>query len=122
MDQQIASGKQVGEQGANKPRGRWAKGESGNPHGNTAKKRAEELFVAMVGDFPKPSGVERTMLLQAARMLVRAERTKDGDVAVRAAALAHRLLTSLRSARHRQDAPREPLRERIMAAEAEHAE
>jgi hypothetical protein len=124
-----------------KPRGhyRWPKGVSGNPLGRgSPAQRVGELITIMRADFRgKLSGIETSLLEQAARLLVRAERTVDHDVAVRAAGAASRLLMLIqrKRRRHRRGPPsvREqrlmeaevdlpPLRERIAAAEAEQVE
>jgi hypothetical protein len=72
---------------------------SGNPAGHAViGKRVSELFDAMAADFQEPlGGIERSLLLQAAKLLVRSERAKDGDIAVRCANAARRILAGLRS-------------------------
>jgi hypothetical protein len=124
-----------------KPRGhyRWPKGVSGNPLGRgSPAQRVGELITIMRADFRgKLSGIETSLLEQAARLLVRAERTVDHDVAVRAAGAASRLLMLIQRKRKRNRnrrgrPPREderimsadppPLHERIAASEAEQVE
>jgi hypothetical protein len=99
-------------------KGQWAPGQSGNPLGLAVvrlrhEQRLAELFDALVADFPSPSQAEAAMLQQAARLLLRSERAsirvryRDGDVAVRAAGAAKRILTSLHY-RRRETAPPSP--------------
>jgi hypothetical protein len=115
MDQQATTGQQqVGQR--NKPRGRpFPPGVSGNPLGPHAvvKERVEALVGQWVADFPELTAIERSLLQQAAQLLVRAERIKDHDVAVRASNSAARLLASLRKKRSKPGRP--PLRERLAA-------
>jgi hypothetical protein len=102
-----------------KPRrpGQFAPGVSGNPLGRSVTKvrterRLAELFEAVAADFPAPSPCEVALLQQAARLLLRAERStkvryRDGDVAVRCANGARRILASLQH-RRRETAPPSP--------------
>lgn len=81
----------------------WPPGTSGNPSGSKLNKRVAALFDAMAADFEGTlSAIDRTMLLQACRLLIRSERTPDADLAVRLSNAAARLLASLRSAKRRE--------------------
>lgn len=86
-------------------RGRqWPKGTSGNPlGGSVVSKRIIELFESMRADFNDLTAIETELLLQAARLMWRAERVKDGDTAVRLTNSASRLLTNLRNGRRQRE-------------------
>jgi hypothetical protein len=86
-------------------RGRqWPKGTSGNPLGGAVvAKRITELFESMRADFHDLTAVETELLLQAARLMWRAERVRDGDTAVRLTNSASRLLTNLRNGRRQRE-------------------
>jgi len=91
-----------------KPRGRqWPPGVSGNPLGATAYRRsAAELFAEMVGDFggvDALSATDRVLLAHGCRLLVRAGRVRDHDIALRMSGEARRVLAGLRK---RQPAPK----------------
>jgi hypothetical protein len=101
-----------------KPRGKpFLPGQSGNPAGaRSQQQRIAAKFADLARDFPEPrTGIEDSELRSAARLLVRAERTTNGDIAVRSAALAHRILASLRSMRRERSESRVPLREQLAA-------
>jgi hypothetical protein len=87
-------------------KGQWLPGQSGNPNGLAVVKirkqqRLRELFDALVADFPDATAAEIALLQQAAALLYRSERQSirirywDGDVAIRCASGAKRLLMSL---------------------------
>jgi len=92
-----------------KLRGRpWVPGQSGNPSGSRVSKRAVALFSAMAADFGGEamlSAVDRTLLEQAACLLVRSERVKDPDSAVRLSNASARLLASLQKRLERKSEP-----------------
>lgn len=122
MTQQSAAAEQQGKSGRQgkqrlKPRGRpWLPGVSGNPSGNVitkASKRAAELFDTLLADFGGDlTAVDRAMLEQACRLMVRSERVKDPDSAVRLSNASARLLMNLRKMRgKREPTPHVPLRE-----------
>ena len=96
--------------------GQYHPGQSGNPLGPHAvvKERVDELVAAMAADLGELTGIDSVVLRQAARLLVRAERTKNPDIAVRASNAASRMLATLQRKRHKRGRP--PLRE---LAEAE---
>ena len=104
------------------PGRRFQPGQSGNPAGARSRQdRVAAKFAVLARDFPEPrTGVEDSLLGQAARLLDRAERAVDGDIAVRCANAAARILASLRNGRraHRRDQVAVPLREQL-AREAE---
>jgi hypothetical protein len=81
-------------------------------------KRVAVLSEAMAADFggvAMLSAVDHAMLEQACRLMVRAERTKDADAAVRLSSEARRGLAALR--RHRETVPRdEPTLAEVLAA------
>jgi hypothetical protein len=112
--------KQPGVTGAEHLRGyRWVKGQSGNPLGRrTNKQRIAERDV-LADEFAAPTPVERLLLEQAARLLVRAENAMDADIAVRAFGAVRRLLANLRARRDVDAPPRaaplpwSPIRERV---------
>ena len=108
--------------GARGPGRRFQPGQSGNPAGARSRQdRVAAKFAVLARDFPEPrTGVEDSLLGQAARLLDRAERAVDGDIAVRCANAAARILASLRNGRraHRRDQVAVPLREQL-AREAE---
>jgi hypothetical protein len=104
------------------PRGRpFPKGVSGNPSGKTLGKRYLALFADLARDLGGEdalSAIDRALLSQAVGLMVRAERVKDTDDAVRLANASARLLTGLRK-KQRQPAF-VPLRERwALEVEAE---
>lgn len=82
------------------PRGRpFSKGTSGNPSGRTLGKRYLALFADLARDLGGEdalTGIERALLGQAVGLMVRAERVKDTDDAVRLANASARLLGNLR--------------------------
>lgn len=93
-------------------KGRFKKGQSGNPLGarlNPVAERARELFETMAGDFAALSAVDRTLLWQACLLLARSERirrARDADAAIRMSGEARRLLASLQKrAKLRDNAP-----------------
>ena len=112
MDQPHAAIEQTVEQRPGHGGRPWPKGVSGNPSGNTMGKRAAELFAAMATDFPELSGIERSLLQQAAKLMARSERAKEATDAVRCANAAARLLASLKKSK-RDHKP--SYRERLLA-------
>jgi hypothetical protein len=103
--------------------GQYQPGQSGNPLGPHAvvKERVDELVAAMAADLGELTGIDSVVLRQAARLLVRAERTKNPDIAVRASNAASRMLATLQKKRRKPDRL-SLLRDRVLAAEAERAE
>jgi hypothetical protein len=119
-DQPTAATEQQADQ--RKQRGRpFAPGVSGDPTGGRATKalihqRVTALVEEWTADFEGGvTSIERSLLQQAARLLIRAERTHDADVAVRASSVAQRMLGSVRTKR-RSKRGRPPLHERVAAA------
>ena len=105
-------------------RGRpWKPGQTGNPLGGAViAKRITELFDSMRTDFADLSAVEVALLWQAARLMWRSERCKDGNTAVRLTNSASRLLTNLRNTK-RPEPVHIPLRVQLqLEADAEAAE
>jgi hypothetical protein len=106
-----------------KPGGRpFQPGVSGNPSGvakHPASARIAELIDQWTADFDgRLTAIERSLLQQAARLLVKAERTKNPDIAVRASSAASRMLASVRI-KKRDRRGRPPIRERVMEAAGE---
>ena len=96
MEQHAAATPQGDEQHS-KLRGRpWPKGVSGNPSGSRTSKRAVLLADEMAADLGELNAIERTMLAQACKLLIRSERVKDLSVATRMSSEARRLLELLR--------------------------
>lgn len=97
-----SAGTQDGEQPRRQAGGRpWPKGVSGNPSGNKTNKRAASLFEEMVADLGGAaalSAIDRAMLEQAAHLLVRGQRAKDADIAIRLSNAAARLLARFKHA------------------------
>jgi len=98
-----------------RPKGRrgWQPGQSGNPEGARPRKlRIAELFADMAEDFgglDAMSAVDRALLSQACKLMVRAGGARDHDLAVRLSGEGRRLLSGLRK---RAPAPKaETLRE-----------
>jgi hypothetical protein len=86
-----------------KARGRpWPPGTSGNPLGATAYRRsAAELFAEVVTDFGGVDGLsatDRVLLAHGCRLLVRASRVRDHDIALRMSGEARRVLAALKRA------------------------
>jgi len=103
-----------------KPRGRpWPKGVSGNPSGSKVSKRVTNLFEALANEFGGAdlSATDRALLMQACRLLVRSERVKEAEIAVKCANAARRILAGLRrgTADDLAKAPWSPLRSQIAA-------
>jgi hypothetical protein len=115
VTQQTAAIEHEGTQLRKRPRGNpWPKGTSGNPSGSTVSKRVVALFEAMAADLGGEgalSAIDRAMLLQSCRLLIRSERTKDAEDAVRLSNAAARLLSTLRNTKRQR--PAIPLRERL---------
>jgi hypothetical protein len=87
------------EQRKRKPGGRpWPKGMSGNPSGSKVSKRVTTLFEALADEFGGAdlSAADRALLMQACRLLVRSERVKEAEDAVKCANAARRILAGLR--------------------------
>jgi hypothetical protein len=108
-----------------KPRGTpFPPGVSGDPTGGRlTKERINARVAALIDQWSADfdgclTAIERSLLEQAARLLVRAERIKDHDVAVRATNAAQRLLSSLQT-KKRGRRGRPPIRERMMEAAGE---
>jgi hypothetical protein len=92
------------------PRGKpWPKGVSGNPLGRqVTSKRVTELFTAIAADLGGEgaiSAIDRAMLMQACRLLVRSECTRDADLALRLSNASARLLATLRKYQRKPEAP-----------------
>lgn len=108
-----------------KVRGRpWTKGVSGNPSGSRVNKRAVVLAEQMAADFGGTSSlgaIDRAMIEQAAKLLIRTERVKDADTALRMSGEARRLLSSLRRRAPASVAPTESFAEIAARAQAEAA-
>jgi hypothetical protein len=102
-------------------KGQFVPGVSGNPAGRrTQKQRIDARFAILASEFKDPTGTEVLMLRHAARLLIKAEATKDGDVSVRAVNSVRRLLNGLRQQRREgaPPAPRwSPLLSRLAAGE-----
>lgn len=102
----------------------WQPGQSGNPTGIRISKHAIALFNEIAGELGGEaalSAIDRTLLLQAARLLVRSARLKDHDAAIRMSSEARRTLEGLRRRATRASAPAaEPFTE--IAAKAQAAE
>jgi hypothetical protein len=76
------------EQRKRKPGGRpWPKGVSGNPSGSKVSKRVTVLFEALADELGGAdlSATDRALLMQACRLLVRSERVKEAEDAVKCA-------------------------------------
>jgi hypothetical protein len=101
MEQPPAPSAQNQEQHRRRAGGRpWPKGVSGNPSGLRVSKRATALFESMAADFGGAdalSAIDRAMLWQACRLMVRGDRTQDADIAIRLSNASARLLTSVRN-------------------------
>jgi hypothetical protein len=76
----------------------WPKGVSGNPSGSKVSKRVTTLFEALADEFGGAdlSATDRALLIQACRLLVRSERVKDTDQAVKCVNAARRIMDGLR--------------------------
>jgi hypothetical protein len=73
----------------------WPKGVSGNPSGIRVSHHALNLYreiAAELGGEAALSVIDRTLLLQATRLLVRSARLKDHDAAIRMSSEARRTL------------------------------
>jgi hypothetical protein len=98
----------------------WPPGTSGNLNGRgSMNKRAAALFEVLSADFcgadTTLSAIDRALLEQACRLLVRAERECDADAAVRLTSEARRGLMALR--RHGASVPREePMASEVLRA------
>lgn len=80
-----------------KLRGRpWVPGQSGNPSGSRVSSRAIALYSEMAADFGELSAGNRALLMQAAKLFIRSEREKDGDIALRMSGEARRHLESVK--------------------------
>ena len=92
---QIVQPRAHAEQRKRKPGGRpWPKGVSGNPSGSKVSKRVTTLFEALANEYGGAdiSATGRALLMQACRLLVRSEREKEAEVAVKLANAARRIL------------------------------
>jgi hypothetical protein len=99
-----------------KPGGRpWPKGVSGNPSGSKVSKRVTALFENLADDFGGAdlSATDRALLMQACRLLVRSERVKEADEAVKCANAARRILAGMRSRHEVTGVPWSPLRDSL---------
>jgi hypothetical protein len=106
-------------------RGRFKPGVSGNPGGGTKSKRFLALRADIVNDLGGEdalTGIDRVVVEQAVALLIRSEKAKDGNDAVRASNAASRLLASLRSTKRRRGPAAIPLREQLAMEAAEAAE
>jgi hypothetical protein len=99
----------------------WPPGTSGNPRGRRSNlnKRAAALFGVLSADLCGADttlpAIDRALLEQACRLLVRAERECDADAAVRLSSEARRGLMALR--RHGASVPREePMASEVLRA------
>lgn len=107
-------------QGERRHAGLFKTGQSGNPSGSIKSKRYLALRADIVGDLGGEdalSGFERVIVDQVVCLVIRSQRVKNADDAVRCANSASRLLATLRSKRDQRE-PATSLRERL-AAEAE---
>lgn len=110
-----------------KPRPQWwPKGTSGNPTGIRISQRAMELFSEIaveLGGVDTLSIIDRTLLSQACRLLVRSQRVKEADAAIRMSSEARRTLEGLRRrcAPAVRSAPAEPFGEIAATAQQEEA-
>jgi hypothetical protein len=126
MQQQVAVTKQSDTQRP-RVRGRpWAPGQSGNPSGSRVNTRASVLFdeiAAELGGAEALSAIDRTLLLQAARLLMRSQRIKEPDAAIRMSSEARRTLEGLRRrcVPAVRSAPAEPFGAIAVSAQAEAA-
>ena len=100
-------------------------GVSGNPSGGTRSKRFLALrgdIVADLGGEDMLTGIDRVIVEQAVALLIRSEKAKDGNDAVRASNAASRLLATLTAKRKAREPAHVPLREQLQreleAAEA----
>jgi hypothetical protein len=104
------------------PRGRpFPKGVSGNPSGRTVGKRYLTLFADLsrdLGGEAALSAIDRALLSQAVGLMVRAERVKETDDAVRLANASARLLATLRNTKRQRQATSGPTLRELLAAEA----
>jgi hypothetical protein len=99
----------------------WPKGTSGNPSGSRVNTRAKVLFDELATDFGGVNGlsaVDRTLLLQACRLMARAARAKDADVVVRLTSEARRILASLQKRAAPQSSRGPSLAQYLAAREA----
>ena len=80
-------------------------GQTGNAGGKRRNgKRYQELFDAMLADLGGDLGAtERVLLGQVCDLMVRSERAKDADIAVRAANASARLLSGLQARRAKRE-------------------
>jgi hypothetical protein len=78
----------------------WPPGISPNPGGKS--KRIPELFAQMSIGLGDLTGIERTLLWQAARLMAKSERAPKANDQVRLANAAARLLASLRRDKRKQ--------------------
>jgi hypothetical protein len=105
---ELSAEKQASETGVEQKRrhpGQFVPGQSGNPLGRrTQKQKIDARFAILASEFSNPTETEALLLRHAARLLVKAEATKNGDVSVRAVNSVRRLLNGLRQHR-REDAP-----------------
>jgi hypothetical protein len=103
----------------------WPKGVSGNPSGIRVSHHALNLYreiAAELGGEAALSVIDRTLLLQATRLLVRSARLKDHDAAIRMSSEARRTLEGLRRHVARVSAPAESFTDIAVRAQAEASE
>ena len=100
-----------------KPRGRpWPPGVSGNPRGRRGARFAT-LFADLAAELGPLTAIERQQLAQAVRLMIRLDREKDAQTAVK---LQNAIDRALRPFRKRgapapdKPAPWSPLRSRLM--------
>lgn len=116
MTQSSAAAEQKNEQRP-KPNGRpWPPGVSGNPSGRKLGKRYLALFADLARDLGGEdalTGIDRALLGQAVGLMVRAEKVRDTDDAVRLANASARLLANLRKTKHQREPAGPTLEEHI---------
>jgi hypothetical protein len=105
---------------------RWAKGQSGNPRG-LGHRSVKQIIEVLGAEFEVPTPVEQLLIEQAARLLLKAEKSGNADICVRAFSAVRRLLAHLRRQRiedapppPRPPLPWNPTREQLGAPEADH--
>jgi hypothetical protein len=115
-EQQTTTVEHEDKQSRKRPRGKpWPKGVSGNPLGRqVTSKRVATLYAELADDLGGEAAlsvIDRVTLLQACRLLVRSERTQDGDLALRLSNASARLLAALRKYQRKHEPPEETMAE-----------